>query len=441
MKRNVVQDVIPPKKSIRNLKISEKIPAKDTKNTSEGMPPREVSGKIPPPSVPPEYNFEYESLKKPGKSWLYGSVAVLIVAGLFGLSAFFKSAQIKLTPKQEMSTLNDTFSAKKDASGNTLGFQLVTTSKDLETTVLAQSEEHVSRKAQGTIIIYNNFGSASQKLVATTRFQTSDGFIFRLINPVTIPGQTLVNGQKTPGSVEAVVEADKPGSTYNMGLKDFTIPGFQGDPRYKQIYARSKTEMTGGFVGLQKVVTKDDLTSANNTLEGMLRASLAKDISSQIPDNFILFSTSLSYKFDPATQVVEGASSTQATIKKRGVATGIIIDKGALTRAIATKLLPDITSDIVKITNLDSLEFGPSTFNPATDTTLNFNLKGDVNFVWVFDENKLKSDLLGLSKSDARSIISTYGSIKEAWIETHPFWNQTIPKDASKVTLLNTLTK
>ena len=99
---------------------------------------------------------------------------------------------------------------------------------------------------------------------------------------------------------------------------------------------------------------------------------------------------------------------------------------------------------MIKITNLNKLNFTinqAGTFDSSTSISLGFSLSGDANLVWIFDENKLKADVLGLSKKNAMAVISTYKTIKEAWIETSPFWNSTIPKEAKKVTLVNTLTK
>jgi hypothetical protein len=129
-------------------------------------------------------------------------------------------------------------------------------------------------------------------------------------------------------------------------------------------------------------------------------------------------------------------------LKKKGSVSAIIFDRGTLSRTIVAKALPSETDSVIKITNLDNLDFSISpenVFNPETSTSLNFSLKGDVNFVWVFDENKLKTELLGISKSNAVTVISTYDTIKEAKIETHPFWNQTIPQDSNKVKLVNLL--
>jgi hypothetical protein len=345
-----------------------------------------------------------------------------------------------VTPKNETVTFNQNLTAKKD-SNDGLAFQTVILSKDLEKSVEATSEQKVSKKATGTIVVYNNYSTQPQKLLINTRFQTSDGLIFRSVEAINIPGKKTVSGKTVAGSVEISVVADQTGEKYNIGLNDFTIPGFKGDPRYSQIYARSKTNMTGGFEGMQKVVSEDVLNQANSELESKVKDYLAKEISSQIPANFILYPDSISYSFAPLSQL--NSSSTQgAVLRKKGTATAIIFDKGSLSRVIINKVLPDVADDVVKISNLESFIFSytdNSTFDSNTSTSLDFVLKGDAKFEWVFDDNKLKSDLLGLPKDKALTVISTYKSIQEAWIETQPFWNKTIPTDSNKVTLVNTL--
>ena len=89
-----------------------------------------------------------------------------------------------------------------------------------------------------------------------------------------------------------------------------------------------------------------------------------------------------------------------------------------------------------------SLELDPeSAFNPTTSTTLKFTLKGDANFVWVFDANRLKSDILGLSINDAMAIIASNNSIKEAKIEPKPFWNRSVPDNPDDVKITDTISK
>lgn len=487
MKKKVVQDVIPPKKSIRNIEMpsrpsrsqvqdfrkddsvseSEPIvvvsslkadpaPKKEVKDVfTRPVPIKQAPIKIEPlidqtrPPITPPNNFsrfKYEDSepKKPSKVGKYVTILIVLCVLAFGISYFFKSAEIRITPKQDTTTINDSFTAKKDATGSTLGFQIVTITKDVTKPVpqgTVTTDQQVDKKAQGKIIIYNNFDSNPQPLIATTRFQTPEGLVYRLISDTVVPGRQTVQGKTTAGSIEVSIEADKSGASYNIGLKDFTLPGLKGTTKYSAIYARSKTEMTGGFSGTQKLLSKDVLSIADAELETSLKASLSNDVTSQIPADYVLYPSSLVYKLDAVSE--ENQNGVGVLVKK-GTANAIIFDKGSLTRTILAKVMPNVDNSQIKITNLDSLSFAYSSTSASVSNTassITFSLKGDANLVWTFDENKLKNDVLGLSKSEANTIIATYGSIKEAWVLTRPFWNQTIPKNPAKVTLINTLTK
>ncbi len=75
-----------------------------------------------------------------------------------------------------------------------------------------QGKNVTGKKAEGSVTIYNEFSNAPQPLVATTRLETSDGKIFRIVKGVTVPGTTLVDGEIKPGAIEVQVVADQPGS-------------------------------------------------------------------------------------------------------------------------------------------------------------------------------------------------------------------------------------
>lgn len=264
--------------------------------------------------------------------------------------------------------------------------------------------------------------------------------IFRIDSPVTVPGVQTKAGKTIPGSIEVKVFADAPSKEYNIPLKDFTIPGFKGTAKYSKIYARAKTEMTGGFIGQQKIAEESAISEASVSLETSLKDILSKDIISQIPENFILYPNSVSYSFEPISQT--NSSADNIIIHKKGTINAIIFDKGLLSQTILKKIKPELLNDLAKISNLSDMDFSyaPGTlFDPNTSAKVTFNLKGQANLVWVFDENKLKVELLGLSKKNAETVIATYKAVKEAWITTRPFWSQTIPNDSKKVTLINTV--
>lgn len=102
-----------------------------------------------------------------------------------------------------------------------------------------------------------------QILVATTRFETSDGKIVCLDSRVVVPGATTKDGQLQPSSIDVNVTADQPGPDYNIpACTDpckFTIPGFKGTDKFEGFYGISKNPMTGGNLGSVPMVTADDL--------------------------------------------------------------------------------------------------------------------------------------------------------------------------------------
>ena len=113
--------------------------------------------------------------------------------------------------------------------------------KNYESAVTVESSGRASsgnQKARGTLIISNEYSSDTQPLIATTRFETGDGKIFRLAESVTVPGVTIVDGKRQPGIVEAVVIADAPGMP-TMSLRPILrLSGSKAD-RNMKIRARS----------------------------------------------------------------------------------------------------------------------------------------------------------------------------------------------------------
>ncbi len=101
-------------------------------------------------------------------------------------------------------------------------------------------------QATGEITIINNYSKA-QPLVATTRFLTPNGILFRLSKRVDVPAG---------GRVKAEVYADQPGKQGEIGPTRFTIPGLWPGLQDK-IYAESSEPMIGGVKEIKSVTQED----------------------------------------------------------------------------------------------------------------------------------------------------------------------------------------
>lgn len=460
-KKNLVQDVLPSKRSIRNIELPNRSKRSVVSNdvskvsTKNDYDEQDFSRPV---SIKKEvdlnagiktskqsdikensYNYEYEDeIKRPSKKLFYGMVIIAIFILGFAISSIFKQAVITITPHSQVVALDSSFTARKDSVGATLGFQIVSVNKELSKEVAAGGKENVSIKAKGTITVFNTTTEA-QRLIATTRFETPEGLIYRIPNPITVPARTIKDGKNIPGSVDTIVEADRAGESYNIDLKDFTVPGFKGGPKYEQIYARSKTEITGGFIGERKVVVEEDLIEASVILEEELKLALSSEIEEQIPSNFVMYKNGINYTFSTPTQ--SSGSGDTAIITKKATASAFIFDRASITREILEVTSPNIEDQNIKISNLDELNFtfSGNIFDIENIGNLTFKLEGQPQLVWIFDQNLLTSEITGLSKSNVKQAISRYPSIKEATIEIKPFWFTSVPKNEDKVKIINTI--
>ncbi|MFZ3020445.1 MAG: hypothetical protein WA051_02950 [Minisyncoccia bacterium] len=435
MTKNVLQDMVPSGggRSIRNIPLP--------KGRKETPVHRETP--VPQRSQKSSGSFSITRYSKPKKVWwwLGGAVVILLVA--FAVMSFMSGARVEVTPKIVKANLTSFFNAyKADAitgdkiPANSLPFQVVTISKTGGKTVKANGEEQVQRKASGTLIVYNNTSSASQRLIKNTRFESPEGLIYRVSDSIVVPGQKTVDGKKQPGSVEVLVYADDVGEKYNIGLTDFTIPGFKGDPRYSTIYARSKTPMTGGFVGTVKKVADADKLVAENEIEAALKADLLKTAKSQIPATMILLSGLEKITFTPADQTDPSGDSVK--MNTEGTLTAVITDRQTLDSFLSAQA-GELKGIPATISNADELTFtlkDGSKFDPARDLTMQFSVKGTENFVGVVNNSDLISALIGKSKNDLQTVKDAFPAIQEMKVSLLPPWASHLPTETKDYTIV-----
>jgi len=445
MARNILQDIVPPeKRSIRNVTLPER--ARRDRRVSVEKPvkqaeirPVEKEVEVPQPEKPQFYPYpqETKNKRKPKKIivWSSGLIAVILIFVL--LSSSLASAVIKVTPRNAtVNASNEVFKADTGATEG-INLEIVEISKEGGEVVPATGEERVERKASGTIVIYNNFDDNNQRLIRNTRFQTPEGLIYRIDESVVVPGRRTDNGSVVPGSVEVTVFADEPGDRYNISLKDFTIPGFSDDPgRFKDIYARSKTEMTGGFVGTVKTVSSADEESAKNRIRSKLESDLRKEVSEQIPEGFVLFDDAIIFDSESLQQTQARGDSVQ--INEMVVLKAIIIKKSELANALAERLEPNFTGEDSDVINWENLTFSiqnKESLDLLRGNEVSFVINGEVGLIKTFDENSLRSDLAGNSKKNMHNILSSYQSIERAQSFIKPFWKRSFPKNEEKISV------
>lgn len=456
MQKNIDDMIVPERKrSIRDIPIPEGRRRNGkygyTNDLSSNPPPREdmvrVSEEVQSNDTPSsdmrmriEQNFHNGNnvnyKRGSGKKiWLFAGLAILVL--IFALVSFWGDSTLTYIPRSSAVTFdNDIYTIERVGEGLLL-FSVVKLSAEKALEVPATGEEMVERKASGTIIVYNNASTEPQRLIENTRFETSDGLVYRIPSAIVIPGRRTVSGETVPGSIETVVYADEAGSKYNIGLVDFSVPGLAGTPRFSTIYARSKTEMTGGFAGMERSVSESDKTSAKSQIEATLRNELRAMVTSQVPADFFMPESLsfISFRELPQTPV-SGKNSVMFNMS--GELYGIMFKRTDLSGQLAKSKVSVAPSETVDIVSLDSLTFRLLDATPEdlpNLDTVKFSVSGQGSIVWRTDEVALKADLAGRSKREVPVVLDNYPTIVSASATIKPFWRRSFPEDGSKILL------
>lgn len=378
--------------------------------------------------------------KKTALIYIVGASLVAIVVLVLLFSFVFAGATVTVQPKTADITASGNFTASSKSGGEGGLVYEIMTLETMQTKALpASGTENAEVKASGNIVIYNNYNASPQRLIRNTRFETPEGLVYRIDKSVVVPGKTTKNGETTPGSIEVTVYADEAGDKYNIGLTDFTIPGFKGQPQYEGFYARSTSPMTGGFVGKRLFVEEKTLNAERALLHEQLRTELMGKISGELPEGYISFDGSIFIDFVTETPEDKGE---QVEIREKAVLYNVLFKEDALAGAVALEAIPSFNTDEkVLFRDASSLTLKPLSVDnnptlpmtPWNAQTFSFELSGNASLVWQFDALALKQDLSGRNKEAINTILSGYPSIKEAEVVIRPFWKGSFPTDIEDI--------
>ncbi len=374
------------------------------------------------------------------KALLVGGLAVLILAaGVWGWSVFGARAQVTINFKQVPWEMEGVFTADKsasqaNASSRIVPGELFEDKKNITQLFPASGRATVSQKATGQITIYNAYSSAKQTLVATTRFMTPDGKVFRLDREVTVPGAGVKNGQITPASIKASVTADKAGPDYNVGpVAKLTVPGFKGSPKYDGFYGAMETAASGGFVGEKAVPTDADMAAAKDKVNKLLAGSFS---------NALLSGSFKDFK------ILDGASRvtvTKLAVKKDTDANGQFSVFGeAAYQAIGFRE-SDLKNVLLELANRDNpgttfrelnLEYkDPQPNYDKGRVAMTVSARGSL--ATAFQPDEMRSKIAGQKLDQVRSMIAQLAGLSDAKVSLWPLWLGNLPGNQSRIEVVS----
>lgn len=386
----------------------------------------------------PEEEYAERKTRKINRKGLLvvlGAIALFAVVYLGGEKLFARAEitiQLKSKPWQDVSTLTAS-TALKNVSASGIPVQVFNPPQPTtDQSFPASGKSTVSEKAQGKLTVFNAYSSQPQTLVATTRFESPDGKIIRLVSQIIVPGAKIEDGKIIPSSIVADVVADKPGAEYNIGpLSKLTVPGFKSSPKFEGFYGALEIPLAGGFVGIRRTATAADIASAKDKTTQVLKSISSSGLYlKDIPQGF---------------KILDGATTMSVT---KLVVNNIADDKGNFWIHGEIKLTAigfreeDVKSwllsrlqnsdESASFKSLNDLKY--SNVQPDfTKKTLKLTVTSSGVVAPSFDTDAFRASVAGKSADDARALILKISGLSDGKLSLWPFWLTGIPSDLSKI--------
>ncbi|EKE10794.1 MAG: hypothetical protein ACD_15C00202G0016 [uncultured bacterium] len=361
---------------------------------------------------------EYRSVNvgsKIGKYFfMFSLVAILAIMGLAAY-LFLPKASINVSVKSKTQSIEaqidgNSNAREVDVVNEVIPVKAVTLtdeiSKSYETT---GSKDSSNQKAKGTITIYNEFSTSPQPLVATTRFESTDKKVFRLVSSVTVPGMEKVGSENKPGAIEAEVIADESGEEYNIEPGSFSIPGFEssGSEKFTKIYAKSFKAMIGGGKGSQKVkiVSDEDIRSAKSKALQELKTAIIQKLKDSVGKEYTFLDDAIGIDDAVYTQTKSSgdiADNFSITVKAR--ASAIVFKESDIKVIVSNSISKKGEKDANIPDNLIKLDFGKADVDFKQGSIV-IRVHATGSIIPEINLEKMKEDLLGKNENEIEPYI------------------------------------
>ena len=401
--------------------------------------------------VPSEDDWELQERKerkiKSRIKWLvvFATVIVLVGGGAWITGAYFSKANTTISFKQTEWQYASVITASKnipkvDLISKSIPAEVFHDKRNLTQLFPATGRSVVSQKASGKIKIVNAYSSEKQTLVATTRFSTPDGKIFRLDSQVLVPGAQIKDGKIIPASTEALVTADRAGAEYNIGpTPKLTIPGFKGTPKYDGFYGQIETTFSGGFVGEKAVPTEADIKSAEERMTEILKTGLESNILSEQIKDYKVLEGSSSFKVNKMTVKKETNDSGAFSVFGEAEVELIGFKESTLDELLKGLAGADLLASGTEYeSSFRSLEKNYSEIRPNYEKgELKFNLSAKGTLAAAFDKDVFKSELTGKTIEEAEDFIQGLPGLASGRVGVWPVWLSNLPGNSDRINILS----
>ena len=355
-----------------------------------------------------------------------GSTIVILAGVIFGLFNVSIGIEIIITPEPEEVDINFEVQINEEViteDSKILSGRILETVQEAQEKNMAQATVSMKDYAEGEVILTNNTRQYIN-FVASTRFGSPEGLIFRAVDRIRIPP----NGQTT-----VLVRADKMGGEYDIGPTKFTIPNLRDPNLKKNILVENKEPMTGG-IKKTGIVMQADLDKAVNELKEKLYTTGLAEIERELPESDL--------KIIIKSDILEEKTDAQAGEEKAEFITLVKLKIGAVAfkekdlLEIALEFLNEKIPSGKKLAAFepDSLSYRLISYNPEKKlAALEVQFRG---YMIIKADHQIleKTHFRNLTAKEIKNYLAEFKEIRQVKIKLWPpLILKKVPQDIDKI--------
>lgn len=368
------------------------------------------------------------SFKKDPKLFLKFSIVFCIIVLTIGIGGLFSGAQIELIPITKTGPVDITIVARTQPVQNQI--MIATATKIITDTRILPAIGKIEKTsfAKGKVRFYNS-KSEMIKVPAGTIIVASDGTRYKTDKLVSIPK----GGSKTTGQVDGLVTSFVAGALGNKELDNFTFE----NKSFTGITIRSVTEIIGGADGDDFIADPTMIAQAKKELSEMTIDSvgISNRLAEEIPDSFIRLPLgenvtrpiiTLEASHPDGVHVVAQREVTIAMVKKAEIAQLFAKDLGMFTDRLVT------------VENFNGLSVVAGGVGSAYSSLkeLPLRITGTATIVGLVNTQEIKTNLLGKTKKQAKTILGDIKELTGFTIRMTPPWRNVMSGDPKDINFL-----
>jgi len=406
--------------------------------------PAAAAGKAAKQKAPKPKKGKDKKLKVPDfnafrKKWLLigGALALLVVFWIFGFMVLPKATVAVKTDSEDVNkrldVTFDTNSTEVNAEENVVPSKVEQLQKVATQSVQASGQENRGETASGSIRMTvracaPNLGDPASVPAGTGVSAGGKTYITQQTATFTYNGGQGSCVNYRSGNID--IKAQAAGAQYNMNNGDFSVTG------RSEISASGSAD--GGSDNIVRFVTAGDIESVkqklgsqvDNTAEDELAGKLEERDLFVIRDSFNAGTPEVTVSAKAGDQV-DSVNATQKTTYSM-----IGVEKKDLEDLVTKNVEQDIDTQKQRVLNtgvdkavfkLQNQQNNSAQVLMALDVTALAGPK--------LDDDKIKEQIAGKKSGEVRDILKNYPGVTDVEVKLSPFWVQSVPKSASKVTI------